>query len=71
MPDVSYDPAAYPVKPAEYPPEGTEPTHEKDYHVFYTFNDNLMRDINRLLFTAWNVYSNDTYLAAAKRWGVS
>ncbi len=69
MPDPAYDPAAYPVKRAEYPPEGAEPTHAKDYHVFYTFNDNLMRDINRLFFAAWEVYSNATYLAAAKRVG--
>jgi PelA/Pel-15E family pectate lyase len=69
MPDPSYDPAAYPVKRAEYPPEGVEPTHEKDYHVFYTFNDNLLRDVNRLFFAAWEVYTNGAYLAAARRVG--
>lgn len=69
MPDPAVDPAARPVKRAEYPPEGVEPTHEKDYHVFYTFNDNLIRDVNRLFFAAWEVYTNDVYLAAAKRVG--
>jgi hypothetical protein len=69
LPEPTYDPATYPVKQAEYPPEGAEPTHEKDYHVFYTFNDNLIRDVNRLLFAAWEVYTNDVYLAAAKRAG--
>jgi PelA/Pel-15E family pectate lyase len=66
-PDV--DAAAHPVKRAEYPPEGAEPTHAKDYHVFYTFNDNLMFDVNRLMFAAWNVYTNAAYLAVAKRVG--
>jgi len=69
MPDPAYDAAAVPVKRAEFPPEGAEPTHEKDYHVFYTFNDNLMRDVNRLFFAAWEVYTNDVYLAAARRVG--
>lgn len=63
------DVSAYPVKQAEYPPEGTEPTHEKNYHVFYTFNDNLMRDVNRLFFAAWEVYTNTAYLTAAKKVG--
>jgi PelA/Pel-15E family pectate lyase len=65
----AYDPAAYPVKKAEYPPEGTAPTHEKDYHVFYTFNDGLMRDLNRLFFAAAEVYSNAAYRAAAEKAG--
>ncbi len=69
QPDPVYDPAAYPVKRAEYPPEGVAPTHEKDYHVYYTFNDNLVRDVNRVLFAAWEVYTNDVYLAAARRAG--
>jgi len=64
-----YDAAAYPVKRAEYPPEGTAPTHEKDYHVFYTFNDGLMRDVNRLFFAAAEVYSNAAYRAAAEKVG--
>lgn len=28
-----------------------------------------MRDVNRLLFAAWEVYTNDVYLAAARRTG--
>lgn len=64
-----HDPSRHPAKAAEYPPEGAEPTREKNYHVFYTFNDNLMRDVNRLLFAAWEVYTNDVYLAAARRAG--
>ena len=63
------DAAQYPVKQAEYPPEGAEPTHEKDYHVFYTFNDGLVRDVNRLFFAAWEVYTNASYLAAAEKAG--
>ena len=64
-----YDTATYPVKRAEYPPDGVAVTHEKDYHRFYTFNDNLTRDVSHALFAAWEVYTNAAYLAAAEKLG--
>lgn len=72
------DDAAYPVKAANYPPEGTEPTHEKNYYKFYTFNDNLAYDMNRVFFVASEVYGtkkddklslNEKYVTAAQRLG--
>ncbi|MDR2755310.1 MAG: pectic acid lyase [Planctomycetaceae bacterium] len=68
------DDTAYPVKPANYPPEGTEPTHEKDYYKYYTFNDNLAWDLNRVFFMASEIYGtkkdgklnlNEKYVNAA------
>ncbi|MDR0337888.1 MAG: pectic acid lyase [Planctomycetaceae bacterium] len=72
------DNTVYSVKAANYPPEGTEPTHEKNYYKFYTFNDNLARDINRVFFVASEIYGtkkenqlclNEKYVTAAKRLG--
>lgn len=72
------DPKSYPIKKANYPPEGVEPTHDPDYRKYYTFNDNLALDMNRLFFAAAEVYGkksdrgiepNETYLAAARRLG--
>jgi PelA/Pel-15E family pectate lyase len=71
------------IKKAEYPPEETEPTHEKNYHVFFTFNDNLARDINHTFFAAAEIYAeknstakkdsklvlNEKYAGAAKKLG--
>lgn len=69
QPAPVYDIKDYPVKQAEYPPEGVEPTHVSRYQVFYTLNDNLLHDVNRLFFAAWEVYTNEVYLAAARRVG--
>ncbi|MDR1963719.1 MAG: pectate lyase [Planctomycetaceae bacterium] len=72
------DDAAYPVKPANYPPEGTEPTREKNYYKFYTFNDHLALDLNRVFFAASEIYGtkkdgkqilNEKYVTAARRLG--
>lgn len=75
---INADPQRFPVKRAEFPPEGTEPTHEKDYSQFYTLNDNLVRDLLRTFFVAAEVYGiekdgvlipNEKYVAAARRLG--
>ncbi|MDR2114839.1 MAG: hypothetical protein LBP87_00500, partial [Planctomycetaceae bacterium] len=72
------DEAAYPVKTANYLPENTEPTHEKNYYKYYTFNDNLVQDLNRVFFIASEVYGtkkdgklnpNKNYVNAACRLG--
>ncbi len=69
QPDAVYDIKDCPIKKAEYPPEGAKPTHVSRYQVFYTLNDNLLYDVNRLLLAAREVYTNEIYLAAARRVG--
>ena len=71
--DDKRDPSKYPILTASFPPQGTEPTHEKEYWNFYTLNDNLALDVNRVFFVAAEVYENSArdgkYAAAAKRLG--
>ena len=70
--------AEHPNVKASFPPEGTEPTHEKEYWKFYTFNDGLALDANRVFFAAAEIYGteqdgkiipNEKYVAAARKLG--
>ena len=72
------DPTKHPILKASFPSEGTEPTRERDYWKFYTFNDNLALDVNRVFFAAAEVYGtekdgnlvrNEKYVNAAKKMG--
>ena len=72
------DPSEYPVLKANFPPKGVEPTREKDYWKFYTFNDGLVRDVNHVFFVAAEIYGserdgivhrNEKYVEAAEKLG--
>ena len=72
------EPAQYPILKASFPPEDTEPTNDRYFSRFYTFNDNLVLDINRVFFVAAEVYGtkkdgqfirDEKYVEAAKRVG--
>ncbi len=67
------NPSDYPILKASFPPEGAEPTREKDYWRFYTLNDNLARDVNRVFFAAADIYGtknrNPKYVEAAEKLG--
>ena len=76
--DEKRDPSKHPNVKASFPPEGTEPTHEEDYWKFYTFNDDLALEVNRVFFVAAEVYGtkkdgkivrNEKYVAAAEKLG--
>ena len=59
----------FPVVKARYPETWEREYPKLDYRGYYTFNDNTIRDVIRVLLDAHRQYGNDEYLAAAKRGG--
>ncbi len=63
------DPEEFPVKRASYPESWSRTYPGRSYSGFYTFNDNAISDVIDVMFTAWRVYGEDRYRAAAERGG--
>lgn len=64
-----YDPNEYPVLKASYPDSWprTPAGYPERPRICYILNDNLVPDVVRTLFDAWDIYSDPRYLGAAKK----
>lgn len=67
--EVPLDPAAFPVKKADYPETWSRTFPGKDYAGFYTLNDNAVADAIGVMCEAARVYGDEKYLQSARRAG--
>ena len=63
------DPAKFPVRKAGYPKNWSRTFPKKRYYTFYTFNDNSIADVVKLMFEAAAIYGDKRYVAAAEKAG--
>jgi hypothetical protein len=63
------DPAKHPIVKANYPESWPREWPNEDYRGYYTFNDNALADVIRLLFDAAEIYEDERFSEAAKRGG--
>ena len=63
------DPAKFPVRKAGYPKTWSRTFPKKRYYTFYTFNDNSIADVVKLMFEAADIYGDKRYVRAAEKAG--
>ncbi len=63
------DPEKFPVVAANYPKTWSRTYPKKDYRTYYTFNDNSIADMVRVMFLASEVYNAPEYRRAALKAG--
>tara|TARA_B100000029_G_scaffold453571_1_gene479446 strand:+ start:196 stop:1668 length:1473 start_codon:yes stop_codon:yes gene_type:complete len=63
------DPKQFPVKRASYPETWSRTFPKKRYYTFYTFNDNSIADVVRVMIEAHEIYGEVRYRKAAERAG--
>jgi hypothetical protein len=67
--DAAPDPEKHPIVKANYPESWPREWPNENYRGYYTFNDNALADVIRLLFDAAEVYEDERYAEGAKRGG--
>ena len=61
------EPEKYPIMAATYPEEWSKTYPKVNYIDYYTFNDDTLSDVIKLMFLAAEIYQDDTYRASARR----
>ncbi|MCA9432707.1 MAG: hypothetical protein KC940_19490, partial [Candidatus Omnitrophica bacterium] len=67
--DSSPDPQKHPVMKASYPETWSRTHPDQDYRSYYTFNDNTISDMVRVMLDAHEIYGDPKYLESAEKAG--